>query len=87
LRDTCFHGGLPSRILALRSGQHLPQDHFVHFLGFNSRIFERSFDCDRTKIVRGHRGKCTIETPDRGAGGTDDDDIIRHGVSPLLLKI
>jgi hypothetical protein len=77
-RDAGRDRGLARRILALRGREDLAHDDFGHAARIDAGALERFLDGDRTEVVGRHGGKRTVETSDRGAGGGDDEDIVRH---------
>jgi oxalate decarboxylase/phosphoglucose isomerase-like protein (cupin superfamily) len=68
--------GLAGGVLALRRGQNLTHNHFGNPRRLDARAFQRGLDGDGAEIVGRQGGKRAVETSDRGAGGTDDDDIV-----------
>jgi hypothetical protein len=75
-RDAGGDRGLSGRVLTLRRGQDLPQNHFGDAAWLDTSTFERGLDGNGAEIMGGHGGERAVETADRGAGGADDDDII-----------
>ncbi len=79
------HRGLAGRVLALRGGEHLAQDHFVHLLGLHAGLLERGDDRDAAELMGGRCRIGTEKAADGGALGGGDDDL-GHG-RMLLLQI
>lgn len=84
LRHACLHGRLTGRVPAFTGGQHLAEDHLVHFLRLYPGARKNSADRSRSQFMGSDIGKGAIEGTDRGACGTGDDDgCIAHGISSL----
>ena len=66
---------LPRRSLAEAGGQHTTHQHFLHVAGRHAGLLQRRTDCGRAKGRRGHTGELAEKRTDRGAFGTDDDDV------------
>jgi hypothetical protein len=76
LRDAGGHRRLAGRVLALAGGEDLAHDHFVDLLRRNTGALERCLDGDRAQIMGGNGRQSAVERPDRGAGGTGDNDMM-----------
>ena len=57
LRNASLHRRLARRILTLRRGEDLPEDHLVHFARVDLGGFEGALDGDRAQVVRGGRAE------------------------------
>ena len=75
LRNAGLHRRLAGRILALRGGKNLPEDHFVHFARVDLRRFESALDGDGAELVGGRRAECAVERADGGSLCAGDDDL------------
>jgi hypothetical protein len=87
LRDSRLHGGLASWILALCCGQDLPKDDFIHFMGIEFCTLQRRLDRNRTELIRGSVGECTVEGPNRRSGRRSNNDVCHIWVSLVNLSM
>ena len=75
------------RVLALAGGENLPQDDFGDLRALDVGALERLLDRDLPQFVRRQRRKCPVESADRRAGRSDDDDIVLHLVTPFRVRL
>src|ERR1700692_1376470 len=75
-RDAGGDRGLAGRGLALRRGQDLTHDDLGDAAWLDAGPLQYGLDGDGAEIVGRRSGEGTVEAPDWGAGGADDDDIV-----------
>ena len=84
LRNAGLDRRLARRILALRGGEHLAENHFVHFARLDLGALESGLDGDRAELVGGGRAERAVERANRGSLCAGDDDLgIGHDWLPL----
>jgi len=83
LGDAGQDGGLACRILPLRGGEHLAEDHLVHLAGFEPGLLQRRAEGGRTQLMRRYGRERAAEAADRRPLCGHDDDVVHSG-SPWL---
>src|SRR3984885_4335053 len=85
LGNASLHRRLARRILTLRRGEDLPENHLVHVARVDLGGFESALDGDRAQIMRGGRAEGAVERPHWGTFCAGDDNL-RGGHVGLPLE-
>ena len=85
LGNASLHRRLARRILTLRRGEDLPENHLVDVTGLDLRRLQSALDGDRAQVVRGGRAEGAVERSHRGSFGAGDDNL-RSGHVGLPLE-
>ncbi len=81
-RDAGLDRGLARRVLPLRRGKNLAQNHIVDFFGLYARIRQNRLDDIRAQFMRRNVRESAGKRANGGAFGGNDDDGIGHDDVP-----
>ena len=73
-------GSLTRRVLAGAGGQYLAHDHFIDLRTVQTGLFEQLANHRCAQINRGYAGQGTLETADRGARSSNNDDVLHFQI-------
>src|SRR5262249_61130647 len=77
---------LACRVLALSGREDLAQDNLGYALGLDPGTLQRRRDRNLSELVGRQACERSVERADRGARGTDNDDIVLHCKTPLQQR-
>ncbi|MNF93958.1 hypothetical protein D3C84_766520 [compost metagenome] len=79
--QTRLDRGLARRVLPGAGGQNLAHDHFIDLRRVQAGLREQLADHRSAQVNRGHIGQGALKTANRGARGSNNDDVL-HGKFP-----